>query len=242
MGPLADVERILLSKPDFEPTEPAAGDGFDLPLKQFVWLRRGESKALENDMIAPFQHSTSDDGVGILASLRVYSDRVVLETMSRQKYAFARKLVDQWFGKRLSFEAETIEDWGKMMAENVGKDQPIRSYSNEVSPVALFASGSASPEARIKSRTEPGDPELSRAALQALYRSRYEKFPDEPVPMLGNLTPREAAGRTQCRRLLLELMKMHIHDIEQTNRKEGTEIDLDWLLQELGLPELRTRR
>ena len=129
-----------------------------------------------------------------------------------------------------------------MMSENVGKDQPMRSFSNAASPVALFASGSALPEARIKSRTELVDPEGSRAALQAFYRSRYEKFPDEPVPMLGNLTPREAAGMTQCRRLLLELMKMHIHDIEQINRKEGTEIDLDWLLQELGLPELRTRR
>jgi hypothetical protein len=162
--------------------------------------------------------------------------------MGRQKYAFARKLISQWFGNTLRFEAESIEDLAKMMAEHVGEDEPMSPTSNAASPVALFATGSDSDQARIKARADPVDPEVSRAALQAFYRSRYAKFPDEPVPMLGNLTPREASGKKKWRSKLLELMKIHITGIEETNQKEGTEIDLDWLLEELGLPELRSGR
>ena len=71
---------------------------------------------------------------------------------------------------------------------------------------------------------------------------RYRKFVDEPVPMLGNVTPREASLRPELRPRLMELMKIHIHGIEETNHKEGTQISLDSLLDELGVSELRTRR
>lgn len=240
--PRLEIGEVLARQPELEATDPEAGDGFDKPLKQFVWVRRGESKALEKEMSAPFQHADSDESVGGLATLRVYSDRVVLEAFSRQKYDFARRLLEQWFGTRLKLEAESIEDMAKIMAEKGFPDDPGSSPSSEVSPFALFGSGSTTSEARRTTGSSPVPPRHAREAIQALYEANYRKFPDEPVPMLGNATPREASRRKALRSKLIELMKIHIHGIEETNNKEGTQISLDWLLEELGVPELRAGR
>jgi hypothetical protein len=240
--PHSEIAEVLARKGELEPTEPEAGDGFDKPLQQFIWLRRAESKALEKEMIAQFQHGDSGESVGGLATLRVYSDRIVLEAFSRQKYDFARQLLDQWLGTRLTLEAESIEDLAKMIAERKTFEDLMPSESSKVSPCAVFASGSTTAEARRVPNSEPIPPELARKALQAFYEAKYRKFPDEPVPMLENATPREASRRLALRPRLIELMKIHIQGIEETNHKEGTQISLDSLLDELGIPELRARR
>lgn len=240
--PNLEITQVLARKPDLEATVPEAGDGFDKPLQQFMWLRRGESKALEKEMIAPFQHADSGESVGGLATLRVYSDRVVLEAFSRQKYDFARRLLEQWFGTRLKLEAESIEDTAKIMAEKGFPNDPQPPPSSEVSPFALFGSGSTTSEARQTAESSPIAPGQAREAIQAFYEASYRKFPDEPVPMLGNATPREASRRKALRPQLIELMKIHVHGIEETNHKEGTDISLDWLLEELKIHELRTGR
>ncbi len=119
-APNLEITQVLARKPDLEATVPEGGDGFDKPLQQFMWLRRCESKALEKEMIAPFQHADSGESVGGLATLRVYSDRVVLEAFSRQKYDFARRLLEQWFGTQLKLEAESIEDVAMMSDQRHG--------------------------------------------------------------------------------------------------------------------------
>lgn len=78
--------------------------------------------------------------------------------------------------------------------------------------------------------------------MQAFYEARCRKFPDEPVPMLGNGTPREASRRTALRPRLIELLKVHIHGLDEINQKHGTRLSLDRLLDELGIPELKARR
>ena len=240
--PYRGIAEVLAGKPDLEVVEPKAGDGFDKPLQQFIWLRRGESKALEKEMIASFRHADSDGSVGGLATLRLYPDRVVLEAFSRQKYDFARKLLERWFGTRLRLETESIEDVAKMLAEKGSSDDLQSRPSTEASPLAVFASGSKTPEARRTTESRPIPPGQAREALQAFYEATYRKFPDEPVPMLGNATPREASRRKALRSKLIELMKIHIQGVEETNRREGTQISLDGLLEELGIPELRAGR
>lgn len=60
--------------------------------------------------------------------------------------------------------------------------------------------------------------------------------------MLENVTPREAARHSALRPRLIELMKIHIHGLDDINRKEGLQLSLDWLLEELGIDELRAKR
>ena len=240
-APLPEIVATLSAKLDLESTTPAAGGGFDQPLRQFLWLRRSESKAVEKEMAGPLQHDDCSSSVGGLATLRVYSDRLVLEGLSRQKYGFARKLLKRWLGNKIAFEAESIEDLAAMMAEREAPPATASSSSPSVSPWAIFANGGTSSAARRVPDSAPVPAHPAREALRKFYEDRYRKFPDQPVPMLENSTPREAARKNGLRPRLIELMKVHINGIEEVNRKEGLQLSLDWLLEELGIEELRAR-
>ncbi|MDP8214400.1 MAG: hypothetical protein P9M10_04330 [Candidatus Euphemobacter frigidus] len=74
--------------------------------------------------------------------------------------------------------------------------------------------------------------------MKNFYQDKYTKFPDEKVPALNDLTPRQAAADPDSRPLLLELMKEHLNGIESMNRKKGFDINIDFALRELGLEEL----
>lgn len=74
--------------------------------------------------------------------------------------------------------------------------------------------------------------------MKNFYRDRYTKFPDEEVPALNGLTPRQAAADPESHLLLLDLMKEHLNGIEEMNRKNGFDIKIDFILRELGLEEL----
>jgi len=81
-------------------------------------------------------------------------------------------------------------------------------------------------------------PEIEAELMKNFYRDKYIKFPDEEVPALNGLTPRQAAADPESRPLLLELMKEHLNGIESMNRKKGFDINIDFALRELGLEEL----
>ncbi len=38
---------------------------------------------------------------------------------------------------------------------------------------------------------------------------------------------------------LIEWMKGHLHHLERNNRQDGTHFNIDWVLDELGLAELK---
>lgn len=69
--------------------------------------------------------------------------------------------------------------------------------------------------------------ELKKQALQKLYRS----WPDENLPALDGLTPRQAVKNGKGRRRVIELLKT----IESGHESAGDDIDLGWLWKELGL-------
>ena len=50
---------------------------------------------------------------------------------------------------------------------------------------------------------------------QNFYQDKYTKFPDEEVPALNGLTPRQAAADPESRPLLLELMKEQLIELVQ---------------------------
>jgi hypothetical protein len=81
-------------------------------------------------------------------------------------------------------------------------------------------------------------PDVRRQALAEQHLQHYRAFLDESAPALGGLTPRAAAADPEKRPLLVELMKEHLNGIEQRNRDDGLDLQLDWLLEELNLREL----
>ncbi len=82
-------------------------------------------------------------------------------------------------------------------------------------------------------------PEIEEQMMEQFYRKHYKAFLDEPVPMIDNLTPRKAALVPGMRPKLIELIKGHMNQIDNLRIEKGYDINIDWIIDELGLDELR---
>lgn len=63
--------------------------------------------------------------------------------------------------------------------------------------------------------------------------------PRRICPALDNMTPRKAAADPRTRLKLIELMKHHLKGIEERNKDTGLNLNIDWVLDELALTELK---
>jgi hypothetical protein len=106
--------------------------------------------------------------------------RIVIETTSKKRAEKARDELPAVFGGAASFRAISYED-----VEQAIKHAPPTSKKSEVDiPV-----------------------EDQRKILGEFYEQHYRKWLDQPLPMLGNRTPRHAAGLKTVRPKLIALLK-----------------------------------
>jgi hypothetical protein len=220
-GERAAVRRILEERPDFEPDDDRPEPGDPPGTERYVWLRKGESAAF--DQQKPSSGIVLDafrDGVGALANVRLLPDCLVVETFGLAKYQFARGLVERFFGGLVVFRSETRED---LVAK------------------ALGATGTA--DSAERNRNGWDEPEVPYGVEQNLverfYTDHYRKLLDQSLPALDGMTPRQAAATPAMRPRLVELMKDHLNQMEELAAERGVCVDMDWVLDELGLEELR---
>ena len=88
---------------------------------------------------------------------------------------------------------------------------------------------------------EADDPGLSPAeateAVQGVYDEIYAHWADEPVPLLGGKTPREALRVPTGRRRVIALIQRYERGERDRATKEGRKrADLGFLRRQLGLP------
>lgn len=80
-------------------------------------------------------------------------------------------------------------------------------------------------------------PEVAQAVLRAHFEQHYRRVLDEPIPMLGNVTPRKAAksrkGRAAVTEWLKEIENGEARQAAQTGRQP---FDTVWLWEELKIP------
>lgn len=218
--PRDEIEAILETKPDFRRSDREPEDGDPPGTGYYDWLRDGESRTLEKEMIAAFRHRPGIGQVGTLGNLKLVDDRLILETFSRQKYRFARKMLNKYFKGKLDFQEEKIVN----LAEQVAMERED-------------GDGEEPPRRREGAEDEVS-PEIKAEMMEQFYRERYTRILDEEIPALNGLTPRQAAADPLHRPLLVELMKSHLYGIEMKNREERMKINIDFALRELGLEEL----
>ena len=183
----------------------------------YKWLRRGESKKLEEEMLPAFRHENERRGVGIIGNISLYPDKLIVETFSKQKYAFAKKMIEKYFKGLVSLKNEAVVDMAKQLAEKVD-ERDKESFREESSSIRR---------------------EIEQKLMQSFYKDRYEKFLDEEIPALGGMTPRQAAKEPSMKQQLINLMKLHLKAIEKQNRDKNLELNIDWVLDKLGLSELK---
>ena len=83
-------------------------------------------------------------------------------------------------------------------------------------------------------------PDEERSIVHQALTDHYRKTLDEPIPALGNQTPREAVKTAQGRKKVIAWLKM----LENQSAQQGPEdpmgaYDFTWLWRELGVGDER---
>jgi len=219
-APQEDVIRVLDAKPDFDWVDQEPEEGDPPGVEHYYWRRLGESQEFERGLRGVFRHEPGSAIVGGLGNLKVGCENLVFETFARAKYEFGKKMIEKYFGGMVTFEREDAVDLARKVAE---------SHEGRRAGDADQAESA---------RTSPIPPEVQAQAARDYFLSHYTKFLDDTIPALDGLSPRQAAKDPSARPLLLELMKEHICGIETDNRERGFDINISFVLRELGLDEL----
>lgn len=223
-GKFDEIKAILDGYPDFQDRE---RNSEEKPLEgafYYSWLRRGESKALEKEMNSAFRHDDESHGVGTIGNLTLCPDRIIIEVFSKQKFKFAKKMIEKYFKETVTLQNEIVVDLAKQLAGKIDNEDGLRDE-------LLFEDP--------KKQSEPIPVGIERKLTQDFYKNHYGKFIDEQIPALNNMTPRQAAKDPAMRPKLVDLMKQHLKGIEKQNKDKKLDFNIDWILDELKLVELK---
>ncbi len=156
-----------------------------------------------------------DDGSLVLGGLELEDETLILTVNSRARSDLGRKLVSRMLGELIEplVETETVEQL--MASRNAG-----------LPPQQDF----------------PEIPEDQACAIIHDKLDRhYRDLLDEPIPMLGNKSPRAAAKTASGRIKVVDWLKM----VENRTAKSGdcnsamANYSFSWLWAELGVSDLR---
>jgi hypothetical protein len=143
-----------------------------------------------------------------IGTMRFEEKRVVFETTSKKRAEKARDELPRVFGDAARFRAISYEDVGQALRRAPKASKP----------------------------KEPDIPiEAQRKILGEFYQQHYRKWLDEPVPALGNRTPRHAARLKTVRPKLIALLKDFESHSERQRRSGQIAYDFGWMWAELGL-------
>jgi hypothetical protein len=216
---------MLDGREDFEPTDPNEESlkkhGHH---KAYVWLRAGQSQRWESELPEAMRGGRGGPGLPIWGNLRVFPKRVEITALSENHFRPMQKMVEALFGDILVFDKESVSDLAKQSWPEGESEMPAKRH--------LAVSTSLVPE---------GIEDVGEM-MQEVFRSHYKKFLDDRIPALKNMTPREAAKRPEMRDRLVTLMKGHLQTMDGHSKKDGRHYNIDWVLDELGLGEMKVPR
>ena len=156
-------------------------------------------------------YSWGEPGGRVLGTLRLGPADLVAEVQSRARMARLRELLKQHAGASVRFRSARYDDPWEMLQ-----------HSRERGAVPAAA--------------EPGVPPEEAARFLREYKdAHYQRWLDEPVPLLGGRTPRKAARTTAGRAKLDELLKIYEVGEARGQHAGQTPYDFSWLRRELGL-------
>lgn len=158
--------------------------------------------------------TTLDDGSLVLGTVELKDKMLILEANSQQRSERGRALIASVLGGLVGeplIEARTVAQL--MASRPAGKSKPLSSGLS---------------------------PDEERAIIQESLDRHYMNLLDEPVPMLGNMTPRRAAKSAKGREKLVAWLKF----LENGAARHGSgspmaDCDLTWMWEELGVASLR---
>jgi hypothetical protein len=208
----------------------------------------------------PLQPETSADAIGLalasIPALRLES-KIFWNWIEPQKRAGAKRVADsQTFITMLddgSLVLGTVELKGKILGFEANSQQRAERGRALIEPVLGKLVGKPLTEARTvaqlmasrpagksKALSSGLSPDEEQAVLHASLDRHYTNLLNEPVPMLGNITPLQAAKTAKGREKLVAWLKL----LENGAARHGSgssmaDYDLSWMWDELGVVDLR---
>ena len=143
-----------------------------------------------------------------VGTIIVEDRRAVFETTSQRRAERGKEFLQRLLGDAISFRVIAYEDVGQAL-----KRAP----------------------ARPKDKTPEIPPEVQAELLGRFYEEHYRKWLDQPVPALGDHTPRHAAKLKTVRPKLITLLKDFESHAERQRRAGEPAYDFGWMWKELGL-------
>ena len=198
-----------------DPPEESANEGF---IDEWVWTE--PSKLF---------------GVGrtVLGRILLHQeDRIRLETTTAKNRDIIRPRLEKLLDGQVKFTKQRTDDLSKQMLNR----QTLK-YDKSLVPKKLFKN----PPKLENSCTclPPGHEDLSPAEMEEHMLAEFDRaFLDAPIPALKNKTPRKAATLPALRPVLIQLMKQHVRNRDEQNLQNGTQIDINKTIRELGLDEI----
>jgi hypothetical protein len=217
----AEVAALLEAEPDFrrepdddEETALEAGGS-----RTFLWEPSSDAdKAEQADEEPPWQ------------TVQLSAQTLSLSCLQPETRQALRERVEQMLGDRIAFVEETAVDLAETLAAREEQERLV-----EVAQQAVFRD----PEEPAADATPPSDQELDEAAWQEKLREQYGQALEEPLSWLEGKTLREAARDEKLRPQVAQTVKVWLHGVGQMNQAQGWSLNLDWILDDLDLDELK---
>lgn len=153
----------------------------------------------------------------VMGHITLEQNRLILETNSDERLAKGKKLVTKYLGDAACFQKTLIESAAQKL-QSAKKLQSEKKLTNStpIEPQLLEA------------------PEV-QAQLKEMAKAHWDNWFNEPIPMLGNKTPRQAA-KTKAGQEKLEALLVY-YDRADQNRAQNNlfKVDTNYLRKELGL-------
>lgn len=178
------------------------------------WVGANERVSKKRRADSKILITTLGDGPLVLGTVEMTHRMLVLEANSQQRAERGRALL------------------APALAGLVG--EPLVEARTVAQLMALRPAGKSKPSSSGLS------PDEERAVVQASMDRYYANLLDEPVPMLGNTTPRRAAKSAKGREKLVTWLKMLENVVAQQGRESNMAgYDVSWMWEDLGVAGLR---
>ncbi len=185
--------------------------------KFWNWLVRAGVNKRKRAVRAGSQRisSTRDDGTPVYGTIALEGRRVMLEVNSAERAEKARAQLSQWLASLVGVPLTEIRTLEQILADDAAR-----------------APGHEEPEL---------DPQDRERIVHAMLDREYANALDEPVPMLGDKTPRVLARTRAGRAKVAEWLKF-LENGTAKARGSGDPMasyDFTWMWAELGMVDLR---
>ena len=182
----------------------------------WTWIGEGQARSAPTGALSI--RSETEDGQPILGTAELQDDALVFTTNSRKRTERGKGVLES------------------LLAAWLGKS--VTSYQ---SPEAILAhSGDAMDEGPDTSDPLDLDDETKQFVIAQAKDRHYRRTLDEPVPALGDKSPRACARSKRHRGKVVAWLKdLENNELQAAGHQDLAAYDVSWIWEELGLGEFR---